>query len=439
MDGSSRSKSAGDQDKYEKGGLLASSAVDRHSPVDDTLRLVGWRWGTVLIVLAVGALLDVLLTAGSGSRAWPGVLVLLVAVPFGAVRGLRTGGRRLFTAAGLMSGLSLAGSVGWGIASVIDHRWAAADFGLAEGAALTLILVACYRRAAGRQRIVTALVALAVLTLPLRLGWSPDVVPILLAAFAVSALAAATGSALRATDVSHRSAVSATRRAEREEMARELHDVVAHHVTGMVVLTQAARAIVDEPAVAQRRTSPVRGALADPRLDDALATVERAGAEALTSLRSMVAVLRSSDLDGGEAPLEPTLSGADLAEVVRRFRASGAAVHVDYTVAPFARLLPAPVQAAVHRVAQESLTNVSRYARGAEWVRVEIARTRTHTVVTVSDSGGHGEEVVGSDWAGSSGGFGIVGMRERVSVLGGSLEAGPTPGGGWTVRAQVPM
>ena len=417
---------------------MSGAKSDRQPPVEAPLGLVGWLRNLILVVLAVGAVLDLLLTASGGSPVWPMVLVLLAVVPFVAIRGLRADGR-LFTTAGRASVLSLIGSVGLAVASAVNERWAATDFGLVEGTLLTLVLVACFRRAVGPQRIVTALVALAVLALPLRLGWSLDIVPIMLAALAVSAVAAATGSALRATDVSHRSAVGAMRRAEREEMARELHDVVAHHVTGMVVLTQAARAIVDESAAkAGGRVPPAQAAVGDPRLTEALATVERTGAEALASLRSMVAVLRSSDPDGGEAPLGPAPNAADLDEVVRRFRDSGAAGRVDLAIEPTARTLPAPVQAAVHRVVQEALTNAARYARGADRVRIGLARTQSHAVVTVHDSGGAGE-AVGADWATLSGGFGIVGMRERVGVLGGSLDAGPEPGGGWTVRAQVPL
>ena len=414
---------------------MARSTSDR-TPTEPSLGLVGWPRRAVVVVLGVGAALDLLLTVGGGSPGWPVVLPFVALVPYVVVRGLRARGR-LFAAAGWASALSLCGSAGFAIASAVDQRWAVTDFGLAEGAALTLVLVVCFRQAVGRQRAVTALVALAVLALPLRLGWALDLVPILLAAVAVSALAAATGSALRATDLSHRSVVSAVRRAEREEMARELHDVVAHHVTGMVVLTQAARALGVDPRTPGQRGAAAGGSVADPRLDDALASVERAGADALTSLRSMVAVLRSSDADGGDAPLEPAPAGADLDELVRRFRDSGTARRVDLTVVPAARSLPAPVQAAVHRVVQESLTNAARYARGAEWVRVGIARTNSHAVVTVRDSGGSGV-AVGSEWLASGGGFGIVGMRERVGVLGGSLEAGPEPGGGWTVRARVP-
>ncbi len=423
---------------------LAGPKSGRHLPVESGVRLVGWPWRASLLVLAVGAVLDLLLAVGGGSPTWPVALLFFIVVSFVAVRALRAGGERLFAAAGRAAALSLTGTVVLGIASVVNKRWAATDFGLVEGAALTLVLVACWRRAVGRQRISTALVALAVVALPLRLGWSLDVVPFLLAALAVSAVAAATGSALRATDVSHRSAVSAMRRVEREEMARELHDVVAHHVTGMVVLTQAARAVLERPAGGEQGSPAPPGpvaanSVADPRLDNALASVERAGAEALRSLRTMVAVLRSSDSDGGEAPLEPAPSGMDLVEVVRRFRDSGAAVSVELSVEPSVPALPAPVQAAVHRVVQESLTNAARYARGAAWVRVSLTQTSTLAEVTIRDSGGRGDEAAGSDWSAASGGFGIVGMRERVGVLGGSLAAGPERDGGWTVRAQVPL
>lgn len=390
-----------------------------------------------MVVLAALVVLDLLLSAGSSSSSIVAVAVLFVVVPSIAVRGLRAGGQRLFVAAGWAALLSLVGSGGLSVAAGVDDGRAAADFGLAEGAALTLVLVACFRRAVGRQCIVTAAVVLAIVVLPLRLGWSLDVAPFLLAAFAVSAVAAATGSALRATDVLHRSAVSAMRRAEREEMARELHDVAAHHVTGMVVLTQAARAIVDGASTTDSRLFAAPGVVAGPDLGTALASIERAGADALTSLRSMVAVLRSSDLDGGEVPLEPAPAD-DLVEIVRRFRDSGSVIRVDLRVESTAHSLPKPVQAAVHRVVQESLTNVSRYARGAAWVRVDLSRTRTHVVVTVLDSGGLGEQAVGPDGGTWGGGFGIVGMRERVGVLGGILEAGPEPGGGWTVRAKVP-
>lgn len=159
-----------------------------------------------------------------------------------AVHGLRRGGDPLLRAAGQAAALSLIGSVGLAIAAV--GSGASVGFGFVEGTALTLLLVACWRRAAGRgQQVVTGAVALAVVALPARLGLVADTATLEAIAVVVAALAVATGSVLRSADASHHAAVTAVRRAEREEVARELHDIVAHHVTGMVVLTQAARTV----------------------------------------------------------------------------------------------------------------------------------------------------------------------------------------------------
>lgn len=145
------------------------------------------------------------------------------------MHGLRRGGDPLLRAAGQAAALSLIGSVGLAIAAV--GSGASVGFGFVEGTALTLLLV------------VTGAVALAVVALPARLGLVADTATLEAIAVVVAALAVATGSVLRSADASHHAAVTAVRRAEREEVARELHDIVAHHVTGMVVLTQAARTV----------------------------------------------------------------------------------------------------------------------------------------------------------------------------------------------------
>lgn len=408
--------------------------------------LAGWRWKATLTLLAFATVIDLLLVISLSERWSVLQLPLMLLVSAVAVAGLRRGGTRLFSAARLAAPLSLVVTAGLSTcAAVVDTSF---DFGFVEGTTLTLVLVACWRRAGGRrQQVVAGAVALAVVVLPLRTGWTYDTPLITVLAVAVVALAVATGSVLRAADTSHDATVTAVRRAEREEVARELHDVVAHHVTGMVVLTQAARTVASSPAgvlVPAGGAVPPSGSA--PGLDDALAAVERAGAEALSSLRSMVTVLRSPDAEGpGGTPLEPTPTVEDLGDVVRRFRASGAAGRVDLEIAPEARALAPQVQAALHRVVQESLTNASRYARGAQSVSIDLAAAAAgRTVLVVSDSGGRAEEVAdggGSTWGG---GFGIVGMRERVEALGGTLTAGPTQGTagsesrGWTVRAEVP-
>ncbi len=265
--------------------------------------------------------------------------------------------------------------------------------------------------------------------LPLRLGLIGDVVSVAMAAVAVTAIAAAVGASLRATDSSHHATVTAVRRAEREEVARELHDVVAHHVTGMVVLSQAARSM----AASRSRQGSVR------KLDDALGAVERAGGEAMISLRSMVSVLRQPDGVGG-AQKEPVPTLEDLEDLVSRFRFASTTTNVEVVLAPAARTLRPQVQAALHRVVQESLTNASRYAAGARSVSVELTCGAGRAVLRVADSGGSRDQSFGGrDGAPWGGGSGIVGMRERVATLGGVLTAHQGPAGtGWIVRAEVP-
>ena len=427
--------------------------------------LGGWRWTATLAALALAALPDLLVVTDGGAGVLVELSALLVfaATSALALHGLRAGGDALLRSAGPAATLSLAGSVGLAVA--VTGSGTIVGFGFVEGTTLTLLLVACWRRAAGRrQQAVAGLVALAVVALPARLGLSAlaDTAVIEALAVAVAAVAVATGSVLRSADASHQAAVVAVRRAEREDVARELHDVVAHHVTGMVVLTQAARTVAARPAPPAGAAAGAAGPAGSPGLDDALGAVERAGAEALASLRSMVAVLRSPDLDDPEdpdgAPLEPIPTVEELDEVVDRFRASGAVERVDLAVAPAARTLPPQVQAALVRVVQESLTNAARYARGASRVSVDLARAAGHAVLTVSDSGARADHAPGpgpgpgpGGGARWGGGFGIAGMRERVAALGGTLVAGPTSGpgpgtdpgagggaGGWTVRAEVP-
>lgn len=423
--------------------MIGGGAV---SAEDQGLR--GPRLAGLLALLCLGAFADLALSLATGSALGWLVPVISVTVSVLTIRGLTAGGRALFVSAGAGAVLSLAATA---VLAIMNRSGGAlSTFGIAEGTALTFLAVGCWRRATGQARWVVAVaVALSIPLLPLRLGVTGDLTLLVTAALLVTTVAVAVGGALRAADAQRRVAVSSVRRAEREEVARELHDVVAHHVTGMVVLTQAARTVAGRPSEV---LVPVGGAAPSgapaPSLDEALAAVERAGAEALTSLRSMVTVLRSTDADGPDgAPLEPTPTVADLDDVVRRFRESGAVHRVDVQIAPDALALGPQVQAALHRVVQESLTNAARYARGARNVRVNLTCTAGSAVLTVVNSGGRagGPSDVG-DQAAWSGGFGIVGMRERVAALGGTLTAGPSgeldgptaDGGGWTVRAQVP-
>lgn len=201
------------------------------------------------------------------------------------------------------------------------------------------------------------------------------------------------------------------RQTERLAIARDLHDVVAHEVTGIVVQAQALR------HVAERDPSAVR---------EALPQIEEAGTRALESMRGLVSGLR----DQGSAPLSP-LAVDGLRELAAPAAPGRPGVAVELS-GPVEEL-PADVGTAVLRVAQESVTNALRHARGAGRVQVRVTVGDGAVELEVSDDG-HGTPRRGG------GGHGLVGMAERVRLLGGELSAGPSETRqGWTVRAKVPV
>lgn len=215
-----------------------------------------------------------------------------------------------------------------------------------------------------------------------------------------------TGLCLRLLDLRRLAGAEQVRRDERLELARELHDLVAHHVTGVVLQAQAARVV--------RRRHP-------ERLDDSLAGIEAAGTEALAAMRRVVGLLRDTG-DGVSAAPGP----APLGELVSRFPGP-----------PVRLRLPAgepawspEVASTVYRVVQESLTNVARHAPRARSVAVTIADDGPAVTVEVTDDGPTPAQH-------QRRGYGLVGMRERVEALGGTLRAGPHEKG-WSVRVVLP-
>jgi signal transduction histidine kinase len=240
-------------------------------------------------------------------------------------------------------------------------------------------------------------------------GSGLDVIAVLAALGWLTALAAGLG--LRLRDAQRRAVLDAVRRDERLDLARELHDLAAHHLTGLVLQAQAAR-IVARDAVA---------------LDDSLADIEHAGADALNAMRRVVGVLRDSSQP---APMQPApmLSGPpSIAETVRAFAARPGAPAVRASLDETD--LPPAVGGTVHRIVQEALTNVVRHAPRARTVTIEVRVAGDLVTVEVTDDG--------PAPAMARGGYGLIGMAERVSAVGGELDAGPRAGGGWQVRAQL--
>jgi signal transduction histidine kinase len=289
-------------------------------------------------------------------------------------------------------------------------------FSFTEQLALAILVVSVLRGSTLRTAmLLTAAAAVAIVWAPLgRIAGE--------LAFAVfSAVgwggAVAIGLTLREIETRRRVALEDVRTSERMELARELHDVVAHHVTGIVVAAQAAAVVA--------RTSP-------DDVDRALAAIETAGTDALAAMRSMVGVLRGQDSDGARTP------GAELAEVrtlIERFDPDARMVRLTTDDGLEHAVLPAGVAATGYRVVQEALTNVRRHAPEATAVEVDI-RLRDHSLHLAVRSDGVRAT---ADPRGGSSGFGLAGMAERVAALNGDLSAGPTAPGVWTVAARLPL
>jgi signal transduction histidine kinase len=195
---------------------------------------------------------------------------------------------------------------------------------------------------------------------------------------------------------------------ERARIARELHDVVAHHVSVIAVQAEAAQAVFT--------TRP-------DRAQQAMADVATTARRALVELRRLLTVLRT---EGGSEP-QPDLGSLD--ELVEAVRGAGLEVRVEER--GDARPLDAVVGLTAYRIVQESLTNVIKHA-AARRADVQLDYADRSLIVTVSDDG----TAVAPP---GNGGHGLVGMRERVAVLGGSLDAGPRASGGFSVRATLPL
>ncbi|PWI13317.1 two-component sensor histidine kinase [Streptomyces sp. Act143] len=209
----------------------------------------------------------------------------------------------------------------------------------------------------------------------------------------------------------------ATRRAVAEERARiaaELHDVVTHNVSVMVIQAGAARKVMD--------TEPERS-------KEALLAVEAGGRAAMAELRHVMGLLAAPDPDRPEA-LEPQPGLAQLDALIVRVRAAGTPVGVAMSLPP--EPLPSGVDLTAYRVVQEALTNTIKHAPGAD-ASVTVGYSDDRLEIEVVDTG-----AVGDAARADGNGRGLIGLRERLAVYGGELAAGPTPAGGYRVRALVP-
>ena len=244
---------------------------------------------------------------------------------------------------------------------------------------------------------------------------------------------------LRVAEAGHE---AQTRRAvalERARIASEMHDVVTHNVSVMVVQAGAARRVLDSSPGEAR---------------EALLAVEASGRTAMTELRHLLGLLAPSGEDSaeaGEAPtavsppdmtLTPQPGVARIPALLSRVCAAGMPVELSVD-APGGtpRDLPPGVDLAAFRVVQEALTNVMKHA-GQARTTVRLDYGPRDLLITVSDDGpppGSGPPVAPPGPGAGSGGRGLIGLRERIAVYGGELDAGPRPGGGWRLAARIPL
>ncbi|WHM39211.1 histidine kinase [Streptomyces sp. BPTC-684] len=285
-------------------------------------------------------------------------------------------------------------------------------WGMGEAVALLVLLAAVLLRAPSRTAAVLGpVLGLGCMAVPVR-DASPGRFTLLFAVLTV--VVSAYSLLLRAQSWQRVRDLQAVRAAERIELARELHDLIAHHVTGIVVQARAAR------------FTAVEG----QRAADTFGRIEEAGGDALSAMRRLVRVLRE-----GEPETEPVAGLAQLRELADRFSLAGPPA-VLYVEPGLDDSLPDEVAAAAYRVVREALTNVRKHAADASAVRVGLRVVGDGLEVRVADDGSRAARLPPSA---RGGGFGLAGLTERVTALGGELTAGPAPEGGWQVLAVLPL
>ncbi|CCH71752.1 Integral membrane sensor signal transduction histidine kinase [Nostocoides australiense Ben110] len=301
--------------------------------------------------------------------------------------------------------------IGFGVAgllSVLQWATASADLGPSSMMAVLILLYSLVRWGSGREialglAFVVVVVALSLYVAAAGLG---DITGGILLLMLIAALAAVFRYRADLWQRQERE----IRNQERLALARELHDIVAHHVSAIAVQAQAGGVV----AAAQPKQAA-----------GILAAIESEASRTLAEMRDMVRVLREDTW----AAAIPHTGIADLPALAR----TDATPTVEVSLAGSLTRLSRPVDAAIYRLAQEALTNAIRHASGATRVEIAVCRAGEGVRLRVADDGqAHSSP-------GAVSGFGLTGMAERAQLLGGTLSAGPGPDGGWVVEAVLPV
>jgi signal transduction histidine kinase len=276
------------------------------------------------------------------------------------------------------------------------------------GIAVALVLpYALLRWGSGREAVIglgIILVWLSVTHIADATTWQDRV-----AAYGFFLFSAALGASIRFHATTRLRDIEQAELRQRHELARDLHDTIGHHMSGIVIQAQAGQAVAD--AYPDRAVA-------------VLGTIEDAATRALAEMRTIVGVLRV----GTEPDLAPQPGLPD----IERLANAADTPAVDVHLSGLLEELPAALSVALYRIAQEALTNARRHARNATRVTIEVVGDVDRVRLTVRDDGARRAANP------SSSGFGLIGMRERASLLGGTLLAGPGADRGWVVEATLP-
>jgi signal transduction histidine kinase len=378
-------------------GLVVSSAVRSFwaEPPAPNPPVRVWRDWVLIAMVATSAVLETIFREDAVWR--PAGLVVSVALALALLW------RRTHPL--LVTAVAFGGHMLFDLASRLDTGESAALF---ASAYVLLLPYALLRWGSGRQATIgMAIVLVSHVATEVAASNAVDALigpPFLL-------LPAALGASVRYRASSRLRETDQVKLREREQLARELHDTVAHHVSAIAIRAQAGRTLA-----ASRPDAAV----------DALEVIEEAASRTLADLRALVGALRQ----GEEPDLAPQRVVAD---IPRLAHGAGDGPRVDVELAGDLEGLRPLVGAAIYRIAQESITNAVRHARHATRVDVRVTGDDDCVRLSVRDDGD-----AGPSGAGSSSGYGLVGMAERAALLGGTLEAGPSAGSGWTVTAVLP-
>jgi signal transduction histidine kinase len=359
---------------------------------------IGWQDRALVAVLVVGAALEALLRGDVVNRP---LALLLGAAPIVTLLWRRSHPLAMVTIAYVAHAVIH-------YAPIYDHHHDP-EAALYASVFVLLLPYSLLRWASGREAILGIGVVLGTHAVTAFNGATSA--PEVGAGAAILLFPAALGASVRYWSVSRVREIDQVKLRERAQLARELHDTVAHHVSAIVIQAQAGRTV----ALTNSQAAV-----------DVLEVIEAEASKTLAEMRTMVGVLRQGD----DPSFAPQPGVADIERLADR---AGRTPKVE--VAPSGDLddLTPSVDAAVYRLAQESITNALRHARRATRIRVAVDGDPDCVRLTVSDDG----EAVSPN-GGVTTGYGIVGMTERAELLGGTLHAGPDGERGWTVTAVLP-